>query len=45
MGVVLLEKYHHYNQTVHYNVITSNEVQGEGKEAAHSERALQSSIQ
>lgn len=32
MNVVLLEEYY-YNQTVHYNVITYNEVQEEGKEA------------
>lgn len=31
--VVLLEEHRHYNQTVHYNLITYNEVHEEGKEA------------
>ena len=30
---ILAEEYYHYNETVHYNVITYNEVQEEEKEA------------
>ena len=33
MDMVLVEEYYHYNETVHYNVITYNKVQEEGKEA------------
>lgn len=36
--MVLLEEYHHYNQTVHYNLIAYNEVHEEGNQTAHSKR-------
>lgn len=38
MDAVLLEEYHHYNQTVHYNVLIMRFMRKEKKQLAHSKR-------